>query len=158
PSQGIIDRSVRSPGTGPNRFRGIHPMRKLWLCGVGLAALCLAPPAAAEEPAKAAPVEVPYRLTVPKHILVRATLNAHAPSSSLPAPAPPPSSAPTKVCKTLGVAPARPGWGPFHPFESGGGVLLNKPRPRPDAPPQLEGMNALGLAGCELHGVIGYDV
>src|SRR5436309_2288801 len=50
-------------------------MLKLRLYGVGLAALCLAAPVAAAEPAqKAEPIEVPYRLTVAKHILVRASI------------------------------------------------------------------------------------
>jgi membrane-associated protease RseP (regulator of RpoE activity) len=133
-------------------------MRPLWFSSVGLAALCLASPVVAQEPVKAAPVEVPYRLTVPKHILVRAKINGKGPFNFILDTGAPALFVSTKACKTLGVEPDRTGWGTFDTFEIEGGVVLKKARGRIDDPPQLEGMNALGLAGCELHGVIGYDI
>src|SRR5579884_1367290 len=126
-------------------------MRTLWFSGVGLAALCLAAPAAADEPAKAGAVEVPYRLTVPKHILIRAKINGKGPFNFILDTGAPALFVSTKVAKKLGVAPDKAGWGAFDTFEIEGGVMIRKARGRIADPPQLEGMNALGLAGCELH-------
>jgi hypothetical protein len=54
---------------------------KIWWSCATLTALILAPPIRADEPAKQAPksFHVPYRLTKPKHILVRARINGKGP-------------------------------------------------------------------------------
>src|SRR5438270_9015267 len=136
-------------------------MRILWSCAA-LTALCLvsAAEARAPVPGKAAPrsFEVPYRLTVPKHILVRAKINGKGPFNFILDTGAPALFVSTKACKKLGVEPDKTGWGTFDTFEMEGGLVIKKARARIDDPPQLEGMNALGLAGCELHGVIGYDL
>src|SRR5204862_3431495 len=64
----------------------------------------------------------------------------------------------TKVCDDLGIKPHRKGWGTFDRFEIECGIVLEKARGRVETPFQLEGMNGLGLAGAELHGIIGYNV
>jgi hypothetical protein len=132
-------------------------MHKLWSCAA-LAALCLAPPARADEPAKVESFAVPYRLTVPKHILVRARINGKGPFNFILDTGAPALFVSTKVCKQLGIAADKNGWGTFDRFEIEGGVVLTKAVGRIDDPFQLEGMNSLGLAGCELHGVIGYNI
>src|SRR5207248_1139450 len=43
-------------------------------------------------------------------------------------------------------------------FEVEGGVVVEKAEGRVDDLFQLEGMNGMGLAGVELHGVVGYTV
>ena len=43
-------------------------------------------------------------------------------------------------------------------FEIEGGLVIKKARGRVETPFQLEGMNGMGLAGLEIHGLIGYDL
>src|SRR5207253_375864 len=64
----------------------------------------------------------------------------------------------TATCKKLGIERDANGWGTFDRFEIEGGVVLTKVQGRVEDPFQLEGMNGLGLAGAELHGIIGYNV
>jgi hypothetical protein len=134
-------------------------MPSLWPCAT-LAALCLAPAAGAgEAPAKQpASYEVPYRLTVPKHVLVRAKINGKGPFNFILDTGAPALFVSTAAAKKLGVTPDARGWGTFDRFEIEGGLVLTKARGRIEDPFQLEGMNGLGLAGAELHGIIGYNI
>jgi hypothetical protein len=134
-------------------------MKILWSCAA-LTALVLAPPARAEEPAKkpAKSFQVPYRLTKPKHILVRAKINGKGPYNFILDTGAPALFVAVPVARKLGVKPGKDDWGTFDRFEIEGGVVLTKIRGRIETPPQIEGMNALGLAGVELHGMIGYEI
>jgi membrane-associated protease RseP (regulator of RpoE activity) len=62
------------------------------------------------------------------------------------------------VCKKVGVEPDKKGWGTFDRLELEGGVVIPKAMGRVEDIFQLKGMNALGLAGTELHGVLGYNI
>jgi hypothetical protein len=132
--------------------------------GAVLAALCLAPLAVADDGPKDAPkkaattYDVPYRLTVPKHILLRAKINGKGPFNFIMDTGAPALFVSTKACEKLGIKPDKNGWGTFENFEIEGGVVVKNARGRIEDPFQLEGMNGLGLAGAELHGVIGYNV
>jgi hypothetical protein len=138
-------------------------MKRLWLLAA-TAALGLAPPGLRADEAPKAPKadlqprEVPYRLTVPKHVLVRAKINGKGPFNFILDTGAPALFVSTKVCKQLGIEADRRGWGVFDRFEIEGGLVLNKAKGRVEDPFQLEGMNGLGLAGAELHGIIGYNV
>ena len=134
-------------------------MRILCTCAA-LAVLCLAPPAPGDEPAMTPPksFQVPYRLTKPKHILVRAKINSKGPYNFIVDTGAPALFVATAVADKLGVKPDRTGWGTFDRFEIEGGVVLTKLKGRVETPFQVEGMNGLGLAGVELHGMIGYNV
>jgi hypothetical protein len=138
---------------------GSLAMRLFWSCAA-LAVLYLAPPARADEPAKTPPksFQVPYRLTKPKHILVRAKINGKGPYNFIVDTGAPALFVATAVADKLGVKPDRTGWGTFDRFEIEGGVVLTKLKGRVETPFQVEGMNGLGLAGVELHGMIGYNV
>jgi hypothetical protein len=127
---------------------------------LGLAVLLLAPPAWADEPKKteAKPIAVPYVLTNTKHILVRAKINGKGPYNFILDTGAPALFVATGVCKKLGVEADKRGWGAFDRFEIEGGIVVEKAKGRIEDPFQLEGMNSLGLAGAELHGVIGYNV
>jgi hypothetical protein len=131
----------------------------MWPC-VAAAALLIPRPAFADEKPKAdaKTYEIPYRLTVPKHILVRAKINGKGPFNFILDTGAPALFVATKVCQKLGVQADRNGWGVFDRFEIEGGLVLKKLKGRIEDPFQLEGMNGLGLAGAELHGIIGYDV
>ncbi len=134
-------------------------MRTVW-CGAAAAVLCLAPAARADEPTRAAPktFQVPYRLTLPKHILVRAKINGKGPYNFILDTGAPALFVATDVCRKLGVKPDKNSWGEFDRFEIEGGVVLTKVKGRVETPFQLEGMNGMGLAGAELHGMIGYHI
>jgi hypothetical protein len=134
-------------------------MRTVW-CGVTAAVLCLAPASRADEAPRAAmkTYQVPYRLTVPKHILVRAKINGKGPYNFILDTGAPALFVATDLCQKLGVKPDKNSWGVFDRFEIEGGVVLTKVKGRVETPFQLEGMNGLGLAGAELHGIIGYNV
>ncbi|MBY0528080.1 MAG: PDZ domain-containing protein [Gemmataceae bacterium] len=164
----IADRSAACL-VSPTRKRGmIHPSlaRRANGCGIGRAGcwfigfVCLVSGAVADEPKKrdGPTVQVPYRLTDTKHVLVRAKLNGKGPYNFILDTGAPALYVSTAVAKKLGVEPDAKGWGTFDRFEIEGGVVIEKAKGKIDDPFQLEGMNKLGLAGVELHGVIGYNV
>jgi hypothetical protein len=133
-------------------------MKRLWSCGAAVALACLAPALAPADEAKAASYEVPYRLTVPKHIMVRAKINGKGPFNFILDTGAPALFLHSKAAQKIGVEPDKTGWATFDRFEIEGGVVVDKARARIEDLFQLEGMNGLGLAGAELHGVIGYNV
>jgi hypothetical protein len=134
-------------------------MKIIWLFAA-LSALCLAPPVQADEAAKgkSQSFDVPYRLTIPKHVLVRAKINGKGPFNFILDTGAPALFVATAVAKKLGVEPDGKGWGVFNRFEIEGGVVLEQAKGRIETPFQLEGMNGMGLAGAEVHGMIGYNI
>lgn len=128
---------------------------------LGLLVVALAAPATADDTAKpeAPPAyQVPFRLTEVKHIVVRARLNGKGPYHFIVDTGAPALFVSTTLCKKLGVEPGKDGWGKFDRFEIEGGVVIEKAEGKIADPFQLEGINRMGLAGVELHGVIGYNV
>src|SRR5579872_5891192 len=121
-------------------------MRILWSCAALALSLLPAAGGRARAADKAAPrsFEVPYRLTVPKHVLVRAKINGKGPFNFILDTGAPALFVATPVCKMLGVEADRNGWGTFDRFEIEGGVVLTKLRGRVETPFQLEGMNGMG--------------
>jgi serine protease DegQ len=134
-------------------------MPRFWP-GAVLAALSLSMLVRADDPVKTTvkSYEVPYRLTVPKHVLVRAKINGKGPFNFILDTGAPALFLATKVARKLGVESDSRGWGVIDRFEIEGGVVLKKVKGRIEDPFQIEGMNGLGLAGAELHGIIGYDI
>ncbi|WP_439626585.1 PDZ domain-containing protein [Gemmata sp.] len=127
----------------------------LVLCG------CLAAPAlAADKPddKKPATYEIPYRLTDTKHVLVRAKLNGKGPFNLILDTGAPAVFITKAVAKRSGADLDDKGWGTFDTFEVEGGLKVDKVKTRVEDLVQIEGMNSMGLAGVELHGVIGYNV
>jgi len=114
-----------------------------------------APVAQAAEPAA---VEVPYRLTDTKHVLVRVKLNGQGPFNFILDTGAPAVFIPKKIAKKIGLELDDKGWGHFDSFELEGGLKVLKASTRVADLFQLEGMNGMGLAGVELHGVIGYNM
>jgi serine protease DegQ len=134
-------------------------MKSFWPCAA-LAVLCLAPRARGDEPPKpdAKSFEVPYRLTAVKHIVVRAKINGKGPFNFILDTGAPALFIAPDAAKKAGVDADAKGWGVFDKFEIEGGVVLSKAEGRVEKPFQLDGMNGLGLAGVELHGMIGYNI
>jgi hypothetical protein len=127
---------------------------------LGLVFLILAPPAHADETKKTEPktTYVPYRLTSTNHVLVRVKINGKGPYNFILDTGAPALFVATAVGRKLGVPADKDGWGIFNRFEIEGGVMVEKAKARIEDPYQLTGMNGLGLAGAELHGIIGYTV
>lgn len=101
--------------------------------------------------------EIPYRLTDTKHVLVRVKLNGKGPFNFIIDTGAPALIMTEAVAKKVG-GKAEEGWTLFDKIELEGGLAIDKPRGVALNMFQLEGMNAMGLAGVELHGVIGYNV
>src|SRR6516225_8768808 len=134
-------------------------MKALWYA-VALAALSPLPAARADDAPKAdaKPVLVPYRLTAPKHVLIRAKINGKGPFNFILDTGAPAVFITNKVAEKVGAKPDKTGWASFDRFEIEGGLVVPKTTGRVEDLFQLDGMNGLGLAGAEVHGVIGYNV
>jgi hypothetical protein len=134
-------------------------MKALWIAG-SLVILGLAPALWGDEPAKTETktYRVPYRLTDTHHIMVRAKINGKGPYNFIVDTGAPALYVSKDLCKKLNIEPDKKGWGVFDRFEIEGGVVETKFKGRVETPFQLVGMNALGLPGVELHGIIGFKM
>jgi hypothetical protein len=117
-----------------------------------------AAPAEKEDKGKEKSYEVPYRTTIPKHIVVRAKINGKGPFNFILDTGAPLLYVSVAAAKKAGVKETASGWNTLDRFEIEGGLVLPKTRARIETPFQLEGMNGMGLAGVEIHGLIGYSV
>jgi hypothetical protein len=134
-------------------------MRRSLLAGLLLCGMALAVSGADEpKPAKAQPVEIPYRLTVPKHIMVRAKINGKGPFNFILDTGAPALFLATNIGEKLGLKADKSGWTNFERLEIEGGLVIENAKGIVQTPFQLEGMNGMGLAGAELHGMIGYNI
>lgn len=122
-----------------------------------LAAVAADPPKADKAKAETK-FEIPYRLTDTKHVHVRVKLNGKGPFNFILDTGAPAVFIPKAVAKKVGLEVDEKGWGEFDSFAVEGGLKVPKARCRVEDLFQLEGMNGMGLAGVELHGVIGYNV
>ena len=128
-----------------------------------LAACCGLLPAAsraddikpADQPAKFA---IPYKLTDTKHVLVRAKINGKGPFNMILDTGAPGGLHHQAARQESGRQTDDKGWGTFTTFEIEGGLKVNNVKTRVEDLVQIDGMNSMGLAGVELHGVIGYNV
>ena len=128
--------------------------------GIALFLACLVFLARADDAKKPEPAtfQVPFGQTETKHILVRARINGKGPYNFIVDTGAPALFVSTAVCKKLNIEAGKDGWGTFDRFEIEGGVVMEKAKGKIADPFQLEGMNRMGLAGTELHGVIGYNI
>lgn len=126
--------------------------------GLALVLTTLAPgPAPNPDAGKAFPV--PYRRTDTNHFLVRVRLNGKGPFNFLVDTGAPALFIATETAKKAGLKPATGAfWTPVERFEVEGGATLTGIKARVEDPYQLVGMNALGLPGASIDGLIGYTV
>jgi hypothetical protein len=127
---------------------------------IGLLLLVFAFSARADDTKKtgADTYKVPFTQTETKHVLIRAKINGKGPYNFIMDTGAPALFVSTAVCKKLGIEAGKDGWGTFDKFEIEGGAIVDKAQGKIADPFQLEGMNRMGLAGAELHGVIGYNI
>jgi hypothetical protein len=134
-------------------------MRRSLLAGLLLCGMAFAVSGEDKPKPKAEPIEIPFRLTVPKHIMIRAKINNKGPFNFILDTGAPALFVATSVGDKLGVkADPKTGWTTFDRLEIEGGLVIEKAKGIVQTPFQLEGMNGMGLAGAELHGMIGYNI
>lgn len=126
------------------------------IIAAGLILFIAFPAFAQDKPKAETSYDIPYKLTDTKHVMVRVKLNGKGPFNFILDTGAPAMIMTEAVAKKTGVKLDK-GWGKFK-LEVEGGLTL------PDAKGiaidmfQLKGMNALGVAGVELHGVLGYTI
>ena len=109
------------------------------------------------EPKKAEPGMVPFQLTNTHHTLVRVKINGKGPFNFVVDTGCPVFLIAEPVAAKVGLKTAK-GWVTLDKLELEGGLELTKVPARVETPFQIEGMNAMGLPGIELHGLMGYTV
>ncbi len=130
--------------------------------GLILALVALAP--GDPKPAKPTDVgtsyQVPYRLTLTNHYLVRVKLNGKGPFNFLVDTGAPALYVGTDAAKAVGLKPAPKGeyWTPLDRLDLEGGAKLEGIKARVEDPFQLVGMNAMGLPGAKIEGILGFTV
>lgn len=135
--------------------------------GAALAATALALTAAAmafDPPARDPQVgrsfRVPYRLTDTNHFLVRVRINGKGPFNFLVDSGAPALFISTDAAKKIGLKPPEAGdfWTPVNRLDIEGGARLSNVKARVEDPYQLVGMNALGLPGATIDGILGFTI
>jgi serine protease Do len=117
------------------------------------------PPAPARDPQIGRSFQVPYRLTDTNHFLVRARINGKGPFNFLVDSGAPALFISTETAKKIGLKPAPDDfWTPVDRFDLEGGSQLTDLKARVEDPFQLVGMNALGLPGASIDGILGFTI
>lgn len=125
----------------------------------GLIAMTATASCAAADPGIGRSYLVPYRLTETNHFLVRMRINGKGPFNFLVDTGAPAFFISTETAKKVGLKPAEDSfWTRVERVDFEGGARLFGMRARIEDPFQLVGMNALGLPGASIDGLIGYTV
>jgi hypothetical protein len=103
--------------------------------------------------------QVPYRLTDTNHFLVRVRVNGKGPFNFLVDTGAPALYIATETARKVGlVAAKRQFWTPVDRLDFEGGACLTSIKARVEDPFQLVGMNALGLPGASIDGILGFTI
>jgi PDZ domain/Aspartyl protease len=136
--------------------------RTTWLGLVlSLAALSAAPDGpgkSAKTPDAGRSYQVPYRLTDTNHFLVRVRINGKGPFNFLVDTGAPALYVATETAKKVGLEPGDDFWTPVKRLDFEGGATLRDVKARVEDPFQLVGMNALGLPGVSIDGILGFTM
>ena len=117
------------------------------------------PPPPASDPQIGRSFQVPYRLTDTNHFLVRARINGKGPFNFLVDSGAPALFISTETAKKIGLKPTQDDfWTPVDRLELEGGSRLTGLKARVEDPFQLVGMNALGLPGASIDGILGFTI
>ena len=139
-------------------------MNSRWLLAILL--LAAAPVAWAQDTkgdrdkslADSKPVNVPYRLIDTHHVMVRCKINGKGPFNFIVDTGCPVLIVSKSVAKKIGLEADGKGWALIDKLDLEGGLTQEQVKARVETPFQIEGMNAMGLPGVELHGLLGYTV
>jgi serine protease Do len=102
---------------------------------------------------------VPYRLTDTNHFLVRVRINGKGPFNFLVDSGAPALFVSTESAKKIGLKPGQDHfWTPINRLDLEGGARLEHIKARVEDPFQLVGMNALGLPGATIDGILGFTI
>ena len=103
--------------------------------------------------------QVPYRLTDTNHFLVRVRINGKGPFNFLVDTGAPALYVATETAKKVGLKPdGDEFWTPVDRLDFEGGATLRGVKARVEDPFQLVGMNALGLPGASIDGILGFTM
>lgn len=132
------------------------------LAGIGLflALSATAPvPGAERDPTIGQSYQVPYRLTETNHFLVRVRINGKGPFNFLVDTGAPALFVSTDTARKVGLRPSKKEfWTPVERLDFEGGARLTDLKARVEDPFQLVGMNALGLPGASIDGILGFTI
>jgi hypothetical protein len=153
-------RSPRSPADRTDGMPPMRPKRPLLNLGVGLTLVLAAlAPAMPGDPDVGKSYKVPYRLTATNHFLVRVRLNGKGPFNFLVDTGAPALYVGTEAAKVAGLEPTKDGFfTPLKRLDFEGGASLKDVNARVEDPFQLIGMNALGLPGASIDGILGFTM
>lgn len=102
---------------------------------------------------------VPYQLTDTNHFLVRVRLNGKGPFNFLVDSGAPALYVGTEAAAAIGLKPSADDfWTPLDRLDIEGGARLENLKARVEDPFQLVGMNALGLPGASIDGILGFTI
>jgi hypothetical protein len=102
---------------------------------------------------------IPYRRTNTNHYLVRVRINGKGPFNFLVDTGAPALFIGTDAAKAIKLEPAKDSfWTPVDKLEIEGGAVLSDIKGRVEDPFQLTGMNALGLPGVKIDGILGFTI
>jgi PDZ domain/Aspartyl protease len=102
---------------------------------------------------------VPYRLTDTNHFLVRVRINGKGPFNFLVDSGAPALFVSTESARKVGLNPGQAQfWTPIDRLDLEGGPRLDHVKARVEDPFQLVGMNALGLPGATIDGILGFTI
>jgi membrane-associated protease RseP (regulator of RpoE activity) len=131
--------------------------------GLVLTLAALGPDDPKPDPGAASPVgasfRVPYRLTETNHYLVRVRINGKGPFNFLVDSGAPALYVGTEAAKAIGLEAAEDDyWTAIDRLDFEGGARLTNLKARIEDPFQLVGMNALGLPGASIDGILGFTI
>jgi serine protease Do len=114
---------------------------------------------AAQDPQVGRTFQIPYRLTDTNHFLVRVRINGKGPFNFLVDSGAPALFIATETAKKIGLKPVKHEfWTPVDRLDFEGGAQLTALKARIEDPFQLVGMNALGLPGVSIDGILGFTI
>ena len=130
-------------------------IRRVAPLGLLLALTSLAPAA----PDVGRSYQVPYRLTLTNHYLVRVKINGKGPFNFLVDTGAPALYVGTEAARAIGLEPSKTDYfTPVDRLDLEGGATLVDLKGRVEDPFQLVGMNALGLPGAKIDGILGFSI
>ena len=138
----------------------IPDMKRTLACvGLILVLLAMAPDAPEKDATVGTSFRVPYRRTNTNHYLVRVRLNGKGPFNFLVDTGAPAMYIGTEAAKAIHLEPAKDSyWTSLDRLEIEGGAVLTNVKGRVEDVFQLTGMNALGLPGAKIDGILGFTI